>query len=186
MIRKPFSVGDMEEMRNQCKRIRGRALIEFLYSTDVRISEAVALNIGDIDMERLELIVFGKGSKERKTYFTEGAKFHLSRYFRERCLREQITYEELKDRPLFVSSDKNHRRMTYNKVQDMLRTLGRRAGVEMVHPHRFRRTIATDLLSRGIPIEQVRDFLGYEKLDTTLIYCAVREEETYDLISKAL
>lgn len=99
---------------------------------------------------------------------------------------DHITYEELKDRPLFVSSDKNHRRMTYNKVQDMLRTLGRRAGVEMVHPHRFRRTIATDLLSRGIPIEQVRDFLGYEKLDTTLIYCAVREEETYDLISKAL
>ena len=68
VIRKPFSVGDMEEMRSQCKRIRDRALIEFLYSTGVRISEAVALNIGDIDMERLELIVFGKGSKERKTY----------------------------------------------------------------------------------------------------------------------
>ena len=67
--------------------------------------------------------------------------------------------------------------MTDNGVQDMLRTLGRRAGVEMVHPHRFRRTIATDLLSRGMPIEQVRDFLGHEKLDTTLIYCAVREEE---------
>lgn len=177
VIRKPFSVGDMEAMRSQCKRIRDRALIEFLYSTGVRISEAVALNVGDIDMERLELIVFGKGSKERKTYLTEGAKFHLSRYFKERCIIEQITYEELKDRPLFVSSDKNHRRMTDNGVQDMLRTLGRRAGVEMVHPHRFRRTIATDLLSRGMPIEQVRDFPGHEKLDTTLIYCTVQAEE---------
>ena len=91
VIRKPFSISDMEAMRSQCKRIRDRALIEFLYSTGVRISEAVALNVGDIDMDRLELIVFGKGSKERKTYLTEGAKFHLSRYFRERCLREQIT-----------------------------------------------------------------------------------------------
>lgn len=177
VIRKPFSVGDMEAMRSQCKRIRDRALIEFLYSTGVRISEAVALNVGDIDMERLELIVFGKGSKERKTYLTEAAKFHLSRYFRDRCRKEQVTYEELKDRPLFVSNDKNHRRMTDNGVQDMLRTLGRRAGVEMVHPHRFRRTIATDLLSRGMPIEQVRDFLGHEKLDTTLIYCTVQAEE---------
>lgn len=177
VIRKPFSVGDMEAMRSQCKRIRDRAIIEFLYSTGVRISEAVALNVGDIDMERLELIVFGKGSKERKTYLTEGAKFHLGRYFKERCLRERISYEELKKKPLFVSNDKNHRRITDNGVQDMLRTLGRRAGVEMVHPHRFRRTIATDLLSRGMPIEQVRDFLGHEKLDTTLIYCTVQAEE---------
>lgn len=177
VIRKPFSVGDMEALRSQCKRIRDRALMEFLYSTGVRISEAVALNVGDIDMEKLELIVYGKGSKERKTYLTEGAKFYLLRYFKERCLREKITYDELKGRPLFVSSDKNHRRMTDNGVQDMLRTLGRRAGVEMVHPHRFRRTIATDLLSRGMPIEQVRDFLGHEKLDTTLIYCTVQAEE---------
>lgn len=177
IIKKPFSVRDMEAMRSQCKRIRDRALIEFLYSTGVRISEAMALNVGDIDMEHLELIVYGKGSKERKTYLTEGAKFYLSRYFKERCQKEGITYEELKNKPLFVSCDKNHRRMTDNGVQDMLRTLGRRAGVEMVHPHRFRRTIATDLLSRGMPIEQVRDFLGHEKLDTTLIYCTVQAEE---------
>ena len=177
ILRKPFSVDDMEAMRDHCTRIRDRAIIEFLYSTGVRISEAVALNVGDIDMERLELIVYGKGSKERKTYLTESAKHHLKKYLEERCIKEQITYDKLKDRPLFVSSDKNHRRMTDNGVQDMLRTLGRRAGVEMVHPHRFRRTIATDLLSRGMPIEQVRDFLGHEKLDTTLIYCTVRAEE---------
>ena len=128
-------------------------------------------------MAHLEMVVYGKGSKERKTYLTENAKFYLDKYLKERCLRERITYEELKKRPLFVSNDKNHRRITDNGVQDMLRTLGRRAGVEMVHPHRFRRTIATDLLSRGMPIEQVRDFLGHEKLDTTLIYCTVQAEE---------
>lgn len=177
IIKKPFSVRDMEALRSSCKRVRDRALIEFLYSTGVRISEAVALDVGDIDMAHLEMVVYGKGSKERKTYLTENAKFYLDKYLKERCLRERITYEELKKRPLFVSNDKNHRRITDNGVQDMLRTLGRRAGVEMVHPHRFRRTIATDLLSRGMPIEQVRDFLGHEKLDTTLIYCTVQEEE---------
>ena len=151
--------------------------MEFLYSTGVRISEAVSLNVGDIDMEHLELIVYGKGSKERKTYLTESAKFYLDKYLKERCLCERITFEELKKKPLFVGSNKNHKRMTDNGVQDMLRTLGKRAGVEMVHPHRFRRTIATDLLSKGMPIEQVRDFLGHEKLDTTLIYCTVQAEE---------
>lgn len=177
IIKKPFSVRDMEAMRSQCKRTRDRALIEFLYSTGVRISEAMALDVGDIDMEHLELVVYGKGSKERKTYLTESAKFYLDKYLRERCFRERITFEELKKRPLFVGMNKNHKRLTDNGVQDMLRTLGRRAGVEMVHPHRFRRTIATDLLSKGMPIEQVRTFLGHEKLDTTLIYCTVQEEE---------
>lgn len=177
IIKKPFSVRDMEAMRSQCKRIRDRALIEFLYSTGVRISEAVALNVGDIDMEHLELIVYGKGSKERKTYLTESAKFYLDRYLKERCWKEGVTYEQLKERPLFVSSDKHHKRLTDNGVQYMLRGLGKRAGVNGVHPHRFRRTIATDLLSKGMPIEQVRDFLGHEKLDTTLIYCTVKAEE---------
>lgn len=177
IIKKPFSVRDMEALRSNCKRIRDRALMEFLYSTGVRISEAVSLNVGDIDMEHLELIVYGKGSKERKTYLTESAKFYLDKYLKERCLCERITFEELKKKPLFVGSNKNHKRMTDNGVQDMLRTLGKRAGVEMVHPHRFRRTIATDLLSKGMPIEQVRDFLGHEKLDTTLIYCTVQAEE---------
>lgn len=177
VIRKPFSVGDMEAMRNQCKRIRDRALMEFLYSTGVRISEAVALNVGDIDMEHMELIVYGKGSKERKTYLTESAKFYLSKYFKERCLNEKLTYEQLKDRPLFVSSDKHRRRLTDNGVQYMLRGLGARAGVKTVHPHRFRRTIATDLLSRGMPIEQAKEFLGHEKIDTTLIYCTIKEEQ---------
>lgn len=88
--------------------------MEFLYSTGVRISEAVSLDVGDIDMEYLELIVYGKGSKERKICLTESAKFYLDEYLRERCLCEQITFEELKRKPLFVSNDKNRRRLTDN------------------------------------------------------------------------
>ncbi len=118
-----------------------------------------------------ELIVYGKGSKERKTYLTDSAKFYLRRYLQTRTAEEGIN-----DRPLFVTLDKPHDRLTVAGVQYMLRQLGRRAGVENVHPHRFRRTIATDLLNRGMPIEQVKEFLGHEKLDTTMIYCTVKED----------
>jgi len=177
IIKKPYSARDMEAMRSGCRRTRDRALIEFLYSTGVRISEAVALNVGDINFEKMELIVYGKGSKERTTYLTEAAKFYLEKYLKERQIEERLTYDQLKEKALFVTSDKNHERFSQDGIRDMLKTLGKRTGVKKAHPHRFRRTIATDLLSRGMSIEQVRDFLGHEKLDTTLIYCTVREEE---------
>ena len=170
-IKKPYSAADMEALRTSCSTLRDRALVEFLYSTGVRVSELVALNVGDIEMGRQELIVYGKGSKERKTYLTDSAKFYLRRYLQTRSAEEGIN-----DRPLFVTLDKPHDRLTVAGVQYMLRQLGRRAGVENVHPHRFRRTIATDLLGRGMPIEQVKEFLGHEKLDTTMIYCTVKED----------
>lgn len=170
-IKKPYSAADMEALRTSCSTLRDRALVEFLYSTGVRVSELVALNVGDIEMGRQELIVYGKGSKERKTYLTDSAKFYLRRYLQTRAAEEGIN-----GRPLFVTLDNPHDRLTVAGVQYMLRQLGRRAGVENVHPHRFRRTIATDLLSRGMPIEQVKEFLGHEKLDTTMIYCTVKED----------
>ena len=170
-IKKPYSAADMEALRTSCSTLRDRALVEFLYSTGVRVSELVALNVGDIEMGRQELIVYGKGSKERKTYLTDSAKFYLRRYLQTRSDEECIN-----DRPLFVTLDNPHDRLTVAGVQYMLRQLGRRAGVENVHPHRFRRTIATDLLNRGMPIEQVKEFLGHEKLDTTMIYCTVKED----------
>ena len=119
-------------------------------------------------MGKQELIVYGKGSKERKTYLTDSAKFYLRRYLAER--------KSAANEPLFVTLDAPHDRLSVAGVQFMLRKLGIRAGVKKVHPHRFRRTIATDLLSRGMPIEQVKVFLGHEKLDTTLIYCTVKDE----------
>lgn len=112
-------------------------------------------------MGKQELIVYGKGSKERKTYLTDSAKFYLKRYLKER--QEQ----NLAKNPLFVTLDAPHERLTVAGVQYMLRQLGKRAGVKNVHPHRFRRTIATDLLNRGMPIEQVKTFLGHENMNTT-------------------
>ena len=169
-IKKPFSAAEMEALRVNCQGLRDRALVEFLYSTGVRMSELVSLNVGDIEMGKQELIVYGKGSKERKTYLTDSAKFYLRRYLR---TRQQ---EGLEEQPLFVTLDKPHDRPTVAGVQHMLRQLGKRAKVDNCHPRRFRRTIATDLLNRGMPIEQVKEFLGHEKLDTTMIYCSIRQE----------
>lgn len=169
-IKKPFSAAELEALRVNCQELRDRALVEFLYSTGVRVSELVSLNVGDIEMGKQELIVYGKGSKERKTYLTDSAKFYLRRYLR---TRDQTDLEE---RALFVTLDKPHDRLTVAGVQHMLRELGKRAKVDNTHPHRFRRTIATDLLNRGMPIEQVKEFLGHEKLDTTMIYCSIRQE----------
>ena len=169
VIKKPFSAAELEALRVNCTELRDRAMVEFLYSTGVRVSEMVALNVGDIEMGKQELVVYGKGSKERKTYLTDGAKFYLRRYLQ---TREQ---EGLSEEPLFVTLDSPHNRLTVAGVQYMLRQLGERAKVKNTHPHRFRRTIATDLLSRGMPIEQVKEFLGHEKLDTTMIYCTVKE-----------
>lgn len=137
VIKKPFSSEEMEALRINCMELRDRALIEFLYSTGVRVSELVALNVCDVEI--------GK-------------------------------QEGLEEQPLFVTLNKPHNRLTVAGIQYMLRQLGERAKVKNVHPHRFRRTVATDLLSRGMPIEQVKEFLGHEKLDTTMIYCSVKEE----------
>ena len=169
VIKKPFSAAELEALRVNCTELRDRAMVEFLYSTGVRVSEMVALNVGDIEMGKQELVVYGKGSKERKTYLTDGAKFYLRRYLQTR------KQEGLSEEPLFVTLDSPHNRLTVAGVQYMLRQLGERAKVKNTHPHRFRRTIATDLLSRGMPIEQVKEFLGHEKLDTTMIYCTVKE-----------
>lgn len=175
-IKKPYSAEDMEALRSNCGELRDRALVEFLYSTGVRVSEAVSLNVGGIEMGKQELIVYGKGSKERVTYLTDSAKFYLRRYLQVRCKDEGMTMEELQTQPLFVTLDCPHNRLTVAGIQYMLRQLGKRSGVKGVHPHRFRRTIATDLLNRGMPIEQVKEFLGHEKLDTTMIYCTVKTE----------
>ena len=123
---------ELEALRVNCTELRDRALVEFLYSTGVRVSELVSLNVGDIEMGKQRLIVYGKGSKERKTYLTDGAKFYLRRYLQ---TRQQ---DGLENQPLFVTLDKPHDRLTVAGVQYMLRQLGRRAEAENTHPHRFR------------------------------------------------
>lgn len=166
-IKKPFSDEDRELLKIQCDQLRDLALMEFLYSTGVRVSELTALNRSDINFNSNDVTVFGKGSKERETYITPAAGIYLKMYLDSRT----------DDNPaLFVSLHKPYRRLSKNGVERMLRELGRRTGIKNVHPHRFRRTMATNALNRGMPIEQVSRLLGHAKLDTTQIYCSVSQE----------
>lgn len=166
-IKKPFSDEDRELLKIQCNQLRDLALMEFLYSTGVRVSELTALNRSDINFTNNDVTVFGKGSKERETYITPSAGIYLKMYLDSRT----------DDNPaLFVSLHEPYRRLSKNGVERMLRELGRRTGIKNVHPHRFRRTMATNALNRGMPIEQVSRLLGHTKLDTTQIYCSVNQE----------
>lgn len=166
-IKRPFSDEELELLRNHCDTEREIALIDFLYSTGVRVSELVALNIGDVNLDTLDVIVKGKGNKERQVYLTRTARLHLKQYLGKR---------EDNNEALFVSDRSPHNRLTVAGVQNILRGIGLRAGVDNTHPHRFRRTMATNVLKKGMPLEEVGELLGHVKLETTMIYCAVDRE----------
>ena len=166
-IKKPLSDTELEILRRKCRIERDIALIECLYSTGVRVSELVSLNKNDIDFDNMKMVVYGKGAKERETYLTASACMHLKDYLDSRTDN---------DGALFVSLKAPHERLTVSGVEEILRKLGRRTGISKVHPHRFRRTMATNILNKGMPIEEVKEILGHVKLDTTLIYCQVRKE----------
>ena len=138
--------------------------IEFLYSTGTRVTESLSLNVKDVNFSEGEVIVFGKGHKERVVYLSDTASKYLQEYLEDRYAQP--------DEPLFTHQV-NHQRMTPRGAQVLLKEVGDKAGVENVHPHRFRRTMATHLLDRGMPIEQIKEVLGHERLDTTMIYCNV-------------
>ena len=166
-IKKPLSDTELERIRRKCAIERDLALIECLYSTGVRVSELVSLNRKDIDFDGLKLVVYGKGAKERETYLTEASCMHLKEYLDTRTDGNEA---------LFVSLKAPHERLTVSGVEEILRRLGRSTGIEKVHPHRFRRTMATNILNKGMPIEEVKEILGHTKLDTTLIYCQISKE----------
>ena len=136
-------------------------MIDFLLSTGIRVGELVRLNIGDIDFAERECVVYGKGDKERKAYFDAKTKIHLLNYIESRTDGNET---------LFVSLNKPHNRLTESGVELRLREMGKKLGVEKVHPHKFRRTMATRAIEKGMPIEQVQKILGHEKIDTTLRY----------------
>lgn len=166
-IKKPLSDTELEILRRNCAIKRDTALIEFLYSTGVRVSELIALNKQDIDFDSMKAIVYGKGAKEREAYLTAAASMHLKEYLDTRTDDNEA---------LFVSLKEPHERLSVAGVEEILRRLGKETGIEKVHPHRFRRTMATNILHKGMPIEEVREILGHVKLDTTLIYCQVSRE----------
>lgn len=163
-IKKAFSEEEIIRLQDSCTSKRDRALIDFLYSTGVRVSELCRLNITDIDFNNKELIVFGKGNKERIVYFDSRTKVHLIDYLESRDDNNDA---------LFVVSTEPHERLTPAGVEYIVKMIGNKAGVKKCHPHRFRRTLATRLINRGMPIEQVQKLLGHTKIDTTLIYAQV-------------
>ena len=161
VMRKPFSTEEMERLRMACKSQRDLALVEFLYSTGIRVGEAVRLNRNQINFVEGECIVYGKGAKERTVFISPKASIHLRLYLETRT----------DDNPaLFVWDKKPNKRLSEKGVWAICQKLGSRAGVKNVHPHRFRRTLATDVLSRGMPLQEASEILGHEKTDTTLIY----------------
>lgn len=167
-VKKPLSAEELEKVRCACEQERDLAIVEFLYSSAVRVSELTALDRNDIRWESDEVLVLGKGNKEREVYLNARAHLHLKQYLDSRT----------DDNPaLFVGTRAPHERLTRAGVEYILARIGENAGVENVHPHRFRRTSATDLLRMGMPIEQVRELLGHVKIETTRIYCTVTREQ---------
>lgn len=166
-IKKPLSDTELEMLRRSCETKRDIALLEFLYSTGVRVSELTVLEKKDINFSKMDVVVYGKGAKEREVYLTPTACMYLDEYISSRKDNEEA---------LFVSIRYPNKRMSKAGVEARLKEIGRRAGVDNVHPHRFRRTMATNILSKGMPIEEVRQILGHSKLDTTMIYCEIKKE----------
>lgn len=166
-IKHPFTAEDMEILRINCKQLRDMAILETLYSTAVRVSELAAMDRTDISFVNRDVTVTGKGNKQRETYINASMGVYLKMYL-----------ESRKDNnpALFVSLKAPYERLSKRGIEALIKRIGIAAGVENVHPHRFRRTAATDLLRRGMPIEQVSKLLGHVKLDTTQIYCTVDQE----------
>lgn len=166
-VKHPFTAEELEMLRLHCEQIRDLAILETLYSTAVRVSELTGLNRDDISFADKDVIVTGKGNKQRETYMNASMSVYLRLYLESRT----------DDNPaLFVSLKSPHKRLGKNSIEAILKRIGQAAGVKNVHPHRFRRTAATNLLERGMPIEQVSKLLGHVKLDTTQIYCTVAQE----------
>lgn len=183
-LKKAFSGKEMTDLRAACKDVRETAIVEFLYATGLRVSELCSLNVKDIDMQKQEFRVVGKGRKERVVYIHDNALRWLEKYYLWRMERENLTLSELGEKPLFVTAKSPFKRLTIAGVQYLLKRLGKRANVENVHPHRFRRTFATDLLNRGMRIEEVMVLMGHTKIETTLIYCNIKQDNVRESYRK--
>ena len=165
-IKETYSDETLELMRDNCTEPRDLAMIDMLASTGMRVGEMVLLNINDIDFNERECIVFGKGNKERVVYFDARTKIHLQNYLNSRT----------DDNPaLFVSLKAPHERLKIGGIETRLREFGKQLGLHKVHPHKFRRTLATMAIDKGMPIEQLQQLLGHRKIDTTLQYAMVKQ-----------
>ena len=165
-VKETYSDEDLEKMRDNCEELRNLAIIDMLASTGMRIGEMVLLNRDDVDFQERECVVLGKGGKERIVYFDAKTKLHLQNYLK---LRSDKTPA------LFVSLRAPYERIKIGGIEQMLRMLGKRLGMKKVHPHKFRRTLATMAIDKGMPIEQLQRLLGHQRIDTTLQYAMVKQ-----------
>lgn len=165
-VREAYTDDEMERLRDACENSRDLAIIDVLASTGMRIGELVKLNRDDIDFTERECLVLGKGDKERMVYFDARAKLHLKVYLDSRTDDNEA---------LFVGLRAPRNRVTINGIELRVRELGRKVGIKKCHPHKFRRTMATVAIDKGMPIEQVQRLLGHEKIDTTLHYAMVKQ-----------
>ena len=165
-VRKEFSYSELEKLRNACRNKRDRAIIEFMYSTGVRVGELVKLKKTDINLMERKAVVYGKGAKEREVYLTETSILYLKDYLSSRDDDSEMAFVSLR----------GSQNITPSAVQLLYRQLGRETGIVNAHPHRMRRTTATHLLNAGMPIEEVKIILGHEKMDTTLTYTVINRE----------
>lgn len=166
VIQYPFTEEQVELIRDACISMRELALIDFLNTSGVRANELCNLNISDVDIDNKTGIVYGKGNKERVIYFSDSAKVHLRKYLNHRSDNNPA---------LFVNFKKPYQRLSKRGLEYIVNCIGDRAGVPDCYPHRFRRTLATRLLQRGMPVEQVQKILGHTKIETTLIYAMVSD-----------
>ena len=150
---------EIEKLRDNCRNLRDTAMIDLLYSTGIRVGELVKLNIEDINFSERECVVFGKGDKERKVYFDAKSKIHLKNYIESRTDNNPA---------LFVTLNAPYDRLKISGVEIRIRELGRLLNLEKIHPHKFRRTMATRAIDKGMPIEQVQKILGHSQIDTTM------------------
>ncbi len=165
-VKETYTDEELELLRDSCNNIRDLAMIDMLASTGMRVGEMVLLNREDIDFAERECIVFGKGDKERIVYFDARTKMHLQQYLKQR-----------KDNnlALFVSLNAPFKRIQIGGVETRLRKIGTQMGIDKVHPHKFRRTLATVAIDKGMPIEQLQHLLGHQRIDTTLQYAMVKQ-----------
>ena len=165
-IKETYTDEALELMRDSCTQIRDLAMIDMLASTGMRVGEMVLLNREDINFNERECVVFGKGNKQRIVYFDARTKIHLQNYLNSRT----------DDNPaLFVSLQKPYKRLQISGVEVRLRQYGKELGIPKVHPHKFRRTLATMAIDKGMPIEQLQQLLGHRRIDTTLQYAMVKQ-----------
>ena len=176
-VKETYSDEALERLRDNCKTIRDLAIIDILSSTGMRVGELVKLNRVDVDFNNRECVVLGKGSKERVVYFDARTKLHLQNYLNSR---------KDENPALFVSLLVPHNRLEIAGVEIMLRKLGRSLEINKVHPHKFRRTLATRAIDKGMPIEQVQKLLGHQKIDTTMEYAIVDQQNVKNSHKKYL